>query len=83
MPAEKGYLGMLAARLKLEPGLVAHLHANVDEALSRGCQQRTSLCRIGRRAVPRHPRGLDLIAAFASVAGKKPSAMDREGRRNI
>lgn len=35
-PAEKGYLGMLAARMKLEPGLVAHLHANVDEALSSG-----------------------------------------------
>jgi uncharacterized membrane protein YebE (DUF533 family) len=26
-PAEKGYLGMLAARLKLDPGLVEHLHA--------------------------------------------------------
>ncbi len=26
--AEKGYLAMLAARLKLDPGLVAHLHAN-------------------------------------------------------
>lgn len=26
-PAEKGYLAMLAARLGLEPGLVAHLHA--------------------------------------------------------
>lgn len=25
--AEKGYLAMLAARLKLDPGLVAHLHA--------------------------------------------------------
>ena len=29
-PAEKGYLAMLAARLRLEPELVAHLHANVD-----------------------------------------------------
>jgi len=27
-PAERGYLAMLAARLKLDPGLVAHLHAN-------------------------------------------------------
>ena len=26
--AEKGYLAMLAARLRLDPGLVAHLHAN-------------------------------------------------------
>ena len=26
-PAEKGYLAMLAARLGLDPGLVAHLHA--------------------------------------------------------
>jgi uncharacterized membrane protein YebE (DUF533 family) len=26
-PAEKGYLAMLAARLQLDPGLVAHLHA--------------------------------------------------------
>jgi uncharacterized membrane protein YebE (DUF533 family) len=25
--AEKGYLAMLAARLNLDPGLVAHLHA--------------------------------------------------------
>jgi uncharacterized membrane protein YebE (DUF533 family) len=28
--AEKGYLAMLAARLNLDPGLVAHLHANTD-----------------------------------------------------
>lgn len=35
-PAEKGYLSMLAARLKLEPGLVDHLHANVGQALSPG-----------------------------------------------
>ncbi|MEQ9421487.1 MAG: tellurite resistance TerB family protein [Rhodospirillaceae bacterium] len=28
-PAEKGYLGMLGARLKLEPGLIAHLHDSV------------------------------------------------------
>ena len=27
-PAERGYLAMLAARLKLDPGLVEHLHAN-------------------------------------------------------
>jgi uncharacterized membrane protein YebE (DUF533 family) len=33
-PAERGYLAMLAARLALEPGLVEHLHANVDAALS-------------------------------------------------
>ena len=26
--AERGYLAMLAARLKLEPGLINHLHAN-------------------------------------------------------
>jgi uncharacterized membrane protein YebE (DUF533 family) len=32
-PAEKGYLCMLAARLKLQPGLVDHLHANVNQAL--------------------------------------------------
>lgn len=30
-PAEKGYLAMLAARLKLDPGLVAHLHARAAE----------------------------------------------------
>jgi uncharacterized membrane protein YebE (DUF533 family) len=31
-PAEKGYLGMLAARLRLPDDLVAHLHASVDSA---------------------------------------------------
>lgn len=31
-PAEKGYLGMLAARLRLPADLVAHLHASVDSA---------------------------------------------------
>lgn len=31
-PAERGYLGMLAARLNLEPGLVEHLHASVAES---------------------------------------------------
>lgn len=30
--AEKGYLAMLAARLNLDPGLVAHLHATTDAA---------------------------------------------------
>ena len=35
-PAEKGYLAMLAARLKLEPGLVEHLHANAAEVMSTG-----------------------------------------------
>jgi uncharacterized membrane protein YebE (DUF533 family) len=30
--AERGYLGMLAARLKLDEGLVAHLHGNVASA---------------------------------------------------
>lgn len=30
-PAERGYLAMLAARLKLDPGLVAHLHAKVAQ----------------------------------------------------
>jgi uncharacterized membrane protein YebE (DUF533 family) len=29
--AEKGYLAMLAARLKLDPGLVAHLHAKAAQ----------------------------------------------------
>ena len=29
-PAEKGYLAMLAARLGLDPGLVAHLHARAE-----------------------------------------------------
>lgn len=29
--AEKGYLAMLAARLNLHPGLVAHLHAKADQ----------------------------------------------------
>lgn len=33
-PAEKGYLAMLAARLGLDPQLVAHLHANADRLLS-------------------------------------------------
>lgn len=28
--AERGYLAMLAARLKLEPGLIEHLHASAD-----------------------------------------------------
>ncbi len=31
-PAEKGYLGMLAARLNLPAGLVEHLHASVGDA---------------------------------------------------
>jgi uncharacterized membrane protein YebE (DUF533 family) len=31
-PAERGYLAMLAARLKLEDSLVAHLHATVEGA---------------------------------------------------
>lgn len=30
--AERGYLGMLAARLKLDEGLVSHLHGNVASA---------------------------------------------------
>lgn len=30
-PAEKGYLAMLAARLKLDPALVAHLHARAAD----------------------------------------------------
>jgi len=34
--AEKGYLSMLAARLKLDPALVDHLHANVALAPLRG-----------------------------------------------
>lgn len=32
--AEKGYLGMLAARLGLDPKLVEHLHANADQLLA-------------------------------------------------
>ena len=32
-PVERGYLAMLAARLRLEPGLVDHLHANADQVL--------------------------------------------------
>lgn len=35
-PAEKGYLGMLAARLDLPPGLADHLHANVQAASEQG-----------------------------------------------
>lgn len=35
-PAEKGYLAMLAARLRLEPGLVEHLHAKAAEVMSSG-----------------------------------------------
>ena len=35
-PAERGYLAMLAARLKLEPGLVGHLHAKAAEFMSTG-----------------------------------------------
>ena len=31
-PAERGYLAMLAARLRLEDALVQHLHATVEEA---------------------------------------------------
>jgi uncharacterized membrane protein YebE (DUF533 family) len=30
-PAEKGYLAMLAARMNLDPGLVAHLHAKAAQ----------------------------------------------------
>jgi uncharacterized membrane protein YebE (DUF533 family) len=30
-PAEQGYLAMPAARMKLEPGLVDHLHANIRQ----------------------------------------------------
>jgi uncharacterized membrane protein YebE (DUF533 family) len=30
-PAEKGYLAMLAARMKMDPGLVAHLHAKAAQ----------------------------------------------------
>ena len=30
-PAEKGYLAMLAVRLRLDPGLVAHLHAKAAQ----------------------------------------------------
>jgi uncharacterized membrane protein YebE (DUF533 family) len=30
--SERGYLAMLAARLKLDDGLVAHLHATVEGA---------------------------------------------------
>ncbi len=35
-PAEKGYLAMLAARLRLDEGLVAHLHASVDSVAEPG-----------------------------------------------
>lgn len=31
-PSERGYLGMLAARLKLDDKLVAHLHATIENA---------------------------------------------------
>ena len=31
-PAERGYLGLLAARMKLDPALVEHLHASIAEA---------------------------------------------------
>jgi uncharacterized membrane protein YebE (DUF533 family) len=34
--AERGYLSLLAARLKLDEELVAHLHATVEEATERG-----------------------------------------------
>ncbi len=33
-PSEKGYLANLAARLKLEPALVDHLHATVRTAMA-------------------------------------------------
>jgi len=33
-PAEQGCLAMLAARLKLDPGLVAHIHANAARPFS-------------------------------------------------
>lgn len=33
-PAEQGYLAMLAARLKLDPGLVEHIHANAARPVS-------------------------------------------------
>jgi len=34
VPANKGYLAMLAARLRLDPALVDHIHANVDRAMA-------------------------------------------------
>ena len=34
VPANRGYLSMLAARLKLDPALVDHLHVNVDRAMA-------------------------------------------------
>lgn len=34
--AERGYLAMLAARLNLDPGLVAHLHAGASEVIEQG-----------------------------------------------
>lgn len=33
-PGEQGCLTMLAARLKLDPGLVAHIHANAARPFS-------------------------------------------------
>lgn len=38
-PAERGYLGMLAARLKLDDKLVAHLHATIEQATEPTQQQ--------------------------------------------
>lgn len=38
-PAERGYLGMLAARLKLDDKLVAHLHATIEQATEPAPQQ--------------------------------------------
>jgi uncharacterized membrane protein YebE (DUF533 family) len=37
-PAERGYLALLAARLKLDDKLVAHLHASVDGATEKVAQ---------------------------------------------
>ena len=37
--AERGYLALLAARLKLEDALVAHLHASVEGATEPAAQQ--------------------------------------------
>ena len=38
-PAERGYLALLAARLKLEDALVAHLHTSVEGATEPASQQ--------------------------------------------
>ena len=81
--AERGYLAMLAARLKLDEGLVAHLHGNVAAATVKAS------CSVRMRAEPssatatalaaRRILGLALAptpSAFSQIASTASSGSD-------